>query len=269
MRLYQANRLAEELKTSDRDPLPVRNAVRKSMKKWAGRVFEDLQMDDEISLGSEGAEVEFFSLGPNPDRDWMPYAESLFQKFHHLVLPPQRAVKRPREEIDVDSDEVQDTIASRVTRWRTPSARRTAPPRIANPVILGIYQGVAYTTLEELQHLIRLGHQTTAEPVDWVVQEETQVMEYEDPQQADYYVDTVGIRGTLVNQDLYIPEAMPPVVNGYAENQEVTVEHRWSYPEGFDPAPFGGMLSLTFVRPNARRWRPAPDFGSAPNLQGH
>lgn len=84
----------------------------------------------------------------------------------------EEASKRRREEAELDN---QETIASRVSAWRTPSAR----------IPSGTYRNVPWVGYAELQSLLERFHQETTSPSDW-----------QPPSVAipGVFLDTIGIR---------------------------------------------------------------------------
>lgn len=153
IKLYNVKKLIEALKLDMNYDMKERQLLRHDLLDMLGKLYEDLQLPDEISLGGSGSDVELFELGPNPERDWLAYVSDLYDELAQMMLPRRRRLVRPRP---VDDEE--ETIASRVTAWRTPSAR----------VPSGTYRGVPWRGYPQLQRLIQQFHTWTTDPDDWV-----------------------------------------------------------------------------------------------------
>lgn len=131
---------------------------------------EEYEDTEEIPVGLGGVDWWAPPLIVKDEESPLQLLKSLEQRalttLRRLKQEKQRLARRVHREIE---EAEADTIASRVTAWRTPSRRRLLPPPpTPTPIIMGYHMGVAYTSLEELQDLLRFYHTYSVGPEEWL-----------------------------------------------------------------------------------------------------
>lgn len=160
IKMWKLRQIVDALAADKYYPLPERRALKNDTLKILEDIYEDLQLDDDISTGMANSNVEFFTLGLNPERDWLCFVRDLYVKLDALQLPRMKrrrsgsaAVSRqPRrrhvivhsveipsdaEIIDVDDDSYYEDVVG--IRGTIPAP---APVRIVvqDMVVRGVYQ---------------------------------------------------------------------------------------------------------------------------------